>query len=191
MANTMTLSPFSGVAGMLARSWWLLLLRGIAGVLFGLAAFAWPGLTLVTLVLVFGLYALADGVVAVLAALLGGGIAGRWWLALAGVVSIAAGLFALFQPGLSGFSILVFIGAWSVVRGITDVVGAIALRREITNEWSLGLSGVLSVLFGLAILAAPLVGAVVLIWMVGAWALVAGLLCIVWSMRLRRLRRAV
>jgi len=171
----------------LARSWWLVLLRGIAGILFGVLAFVWPGLTLLTLVLLYGAYALVDGVVALVAAFTGRAThVPAWWLVVVGVLGIAAGLVTFLWPGITALALVVFIGAWAVAHGIFEIVGAIELRHEIGNEWMLILAGALSVLFGLAVLIMPGAGALGLIWAIGTYSIVFGALLVGLSLRLRR-----
>src|SRR5207253_10539453 len=97
----------------LARYWWLLLLRGIAAIVFGVLSFAWPGITLVTLVLFWGAFALVDGVLALANAIIGGGVGSRWWLALVGLAGIAAGIVTFMNPGLTAVVLLWFFAGWS------------------------------------------------------------------------------
>jgi uncharacterized membrane protein HdeD (DUF308 family) len=170
----------------LARNWWLLLLRGIAGIIFGVLAFLWPGLTLLTLIILYGAYALTGGVFAIAAAFMGGGEAGhRWWLAVMGLCGIVAGLLAFIWPGLTALVLLFFIAGWAVATGVMEIIGAIKLRKEIDNEWMLILSGVLSVLFGVAIAIMPGAGALALVWVIGAYAIVSGVLYCVLAFELR------
>ena len=132
----------------LARNWWLILLRGICAIIFGLLTFFWPGLTLITLILLYGVFALFDGGLAIGAAIMGGAPSPRWWLALVGVLGIAAGAVTLTWPGLTGLVLLFFIAGWAIAAGAFQIVGAIRLRKEIADEWLLIGSGALSVLFG-------------------------------------------
>ncbi|HTN97933.1 MAG TPA: HdeD family acid-resistance protein [Nordella sp.] len=170
----------------LAKNWWLLLLRGIAGILFGILAFAWPGITLLSLVILYGLYAFLDGLFAILAAIKGGGVESRWWLILIGILGVAAGLVTFFWTGITALVLTMFIGAWALIHGIFEIVGAIKIRKEIDNEWWLILSGALSVLFGLVILIRPGAGALALVWLIGAYAIVFGGLLVGFAFRLRK-----
>ena len=173
----------------LAERWWLVLLRGIAGIVFGVLAFAWPGLTLVTLVLLYGAYALVDGIFALLGAFTGRGKPlPTWWLVLVGIFGIAAGLVTFLWPGLTALVLVLFIGAWAVAHGIFEIIGAVQLRKEIDNEWLLILAGVLSVIFGLFVLVAPGAGALALIWVIGAYSVAFGILLVGFSLRLRKHR---
>lgn len=187
-----SLTPPAAIAGpthlhMLAKNWWLVLLRGIVSILFGLVAFAWPGLTLFTLVLFYGAFALVDGIIALASAFTGGAKpVPTWWLVLVGIAGIAAGIVTFLWPGLTAIVLVIFIGAWALVHGIFEIVGAIKLRKEIDNEWMLILAGVISVLFGLMVLFAPGAGALGLIWAIAAYSIVFGVLMIGLSFRLRK-----
>ena len=168
----------------LARNWWIVLLRGLAAILFGLLAFVLPGVTLITLVILYGVYALVDGIFALIAAVRGGS-GPRWWLAVVGLLGVAAGLLTFLWPAITALLLAAFIGAWSLARGIFEIVGAIRLRKEIDNEWLLILSGVLSVLFGAAVLLMPGAGALAIVWIIGAYAIVLGFLHVGLALRLR------
>ena len=173
----------------LAKNWWLLLLRGIASIIFGVLAFAWPGLTLVTLVLFYGAFALVDGVIALVAAFSGGAKPlPTWWLVIVGLLGIAAGIVTFVMPGITALLLIIFIGAWALVHGIFEIIGAIQLRKEIDNEWMLILSGVVSVLFGLIVLIAPGAGALGLVWVIAAYSIVFGISFVALAFRLKNHR---
>ena len=170
----------------LARNWWALALRGLFAVLFGLLAFAWPGLTLAALVILFGAYALVDGVFALLAAVRAAEAHERWWLfVLEGLAGIAASLITFMWPGITALVLLYLIAWWAVITGIFEIAAAIRLRKEISGEWVLVLSGAVSVIFGLVLLFRPGVGALAVIWLIGAYALVFGALLSMLAFRLR------
>ena len=181
-----------GLLSSLADYWWLLLLRGVAAVAFGVLAFFWPGLTLVVLVLVWGAYALADGILALWAAVAarGGDTGTRWWLALGGVVSILAGLVAFFYTGMTALVLLMFIAAWAIVIGVVLIWGAIELRKVLDDAWLLALDGVLSIAFGVILFARPGAGALALVWMIGWFAVVFGVIYIALAFRLKRFQRS-
>ena len=180
-----------GLLSALADYWWLLLLRGLAAIAFGVLAFFWPGLTLVALTLVWGAYALADGILALWAALAAaGGDAGRrWWLALGGVVSILAGLVAFFYTGMTALVLLMFIAAWAIIIGVVLIWGAIELRKILDDAWLIGLNGALAVAFGVLLFARPGTGALAVVWMIGWFAVVFGILHIALAFRLRRFKQ--
>ena len=176
----------------MADNWWLLLLRGIAAILFGVLALVWPGVTLITLTFMWGAYALVDGAVSLWAAIVGkgGGLAPRWWLAVVGVAGILAGLVAFLSPGITALVLLTFIAGWAIVIGVFEIVGAVRLRKEIEGEWLLALSGVLAILFGVALIAVPGAGLLSLVWLIGAFAIVAGVSYIGLALRLKKHRDA-
>ena len=183
---SMTLTP-RPMLHALAKGWWLLLLRGIAAIVFGVLAFAWPGMTLVTLVLFYGAFALVDGVIALVAAFRGGAKpVPTWWLVVVGLLGIAAGIATFVMPGITAIVLVLFIGAWALVHGIFEIIGAIQLRKEIDNEWMLILSGVVSVLFGLLVLIAPGAGALGLVWAIAAYSIVFGISFVALAFRLRK-----
>jgi uncharacterized membrane protein HdeD (DUF308 family) len=188
-------SPTSLAAPSLLHSltdhWWLFLIRGIAAIIFGVLAFAWPGVTLVVLVLFFGAFALVDGIASLIAAITGrGATSPRWWLAIVGLVGIAAGLLTFFWPGLTALVLLYFIAGWAIAMGVFQIIGAIQLRKEIDNEWLLILSGVVSVLFGILLLVMPGTGLLALVWLIAIDAIIFGALVIGFGLRLRKHRTA-
>jgi uncharacterized membrane protein HdeD (DUF308 family) len=166
-----------------AKNWWVLLIRGILAVLFAVMAFTLPGLTLVTLVLLYGVYALADG----LTALWVGGSSRAWSLVLAGVLGVIVGICTFIFPGITAIALLYLIAAWAIVRGIFEIMTAIQLRKEIRNEWALVIGGIISIIFGAVLFANPAAGALAMVWVIGAYALIFGLMMIVLAFRLRGL----
>jgi uncharacterized membrane protein HdeD (DUF308 family) len=171
----------------LARNWWVFLVRGLVAIAFGLVALMWPGATLVAFILFYGVFALIDGVFAVVAAIRGkSGAGARWWLATVGVLGIVAGLVTFFWPGITALALLVVIGTWALVYGVFEIVGAIRLRKEIDNEWWLLIHGVLAVLFGIMVLVRPGAGALALVWLIASFALLSGVLLVAFAFRLKR-----
>lgn len=170
----------------LARNWGLILLRGALAILFGVLAFIWPGITLLTLVFLYGAFALLDGGLSLVAAIRGGTPAPRWWLALVGVFGIAAGVLTLFWPQITALVLLMFIAAWAVVTGALQVWGALKLRNEIEGEWLLIASGLLSVAFGILLVIWPGAGALAMVLVIGSFAILYGGLLIGFALRLRK-----
>jgi uncharacterized membrane protein HdeD (DUF308 family) len=195
MAHTQaeTRLPLAGgmLLSSLADNWWLLLLRGLSAIAFGILAFFWPGLTLLTLILLWGVYALCDGVFALGAAIFakGGDMGPRWWLALAGIVSIFVGAVTFLYPGMTALVLLMFIAAWAIIIGLLQIWGAIEWRKVLDDAWLLALNGVLAVAFGAILFAWPGSGAVALVWMIGWFALVFGCLNVALSFRLKKFKR--
>lgn len=172
----------------MSRYWWVLLIRGIAAILFGLGIlFVWsPGAVVQTMTIVFGAYAIVDGVFAII-----GGIRNRahprWWaVVLEGIISIVAGVGALLFPGLAVLTLLTIIGIWAVATGVMEIIGAIQLRKEIDNEWMLIISGALSVIFGVMLLLGdPLANIVTLLWLFAVLAIGFGVMTVILAFRLR------
>ena len=181
----------SALLGRLAENWWLLLLRGVAAIAFGVIAFFWPGITLLSLTYLWGAYVFADGVFGLWAAIVGqgGDAASRWWLALTGIVSILASAVAFFWPGLTALVLLMFIAAWAIIIGVLLIYGAIQLRRVVENEWWLILSGLLSIAFGVLMIARPGAGALAVIWTIAWYAIFFGCLLIGLAFRLKKFKR--
>ncbi len=180
----------AGIESVLVRTWWLVALRGALNVLFGVLALLWPGITFVVLVLLFGAYALVNGIIALGSVLFGRTWAGRRWpLVLEGVVGIGVGLVTLFFPGITAAALLALVAIWALASGVFEIVEAIRLRREIEGEWLLGLAGALSVVFGVLVLLFPTAGAVTLAWLIGGYAVVFGVVLVALGFRLRKAAR--
>ncbi|HEY0919553.1 HdeD family acid-resistance protein [Devosia sp.] len=173
----------------LADNWLLFLLRGLAGIGFGVVSLIWPGLSLVMLVILYGAYALVDGVIALVAGIAGRSVAvSRWWLVAVGLFGIAAGVLTFVWPGITALVLLYLIAGWAIAIGVSQIIGAIQLRKEIDNEWLLVLQGALAVVFGLAMFLMPGAGALALIWVVGISAIVYGMLLVLFALKIRKFR---
>ncbi|GAA2408706.1 HdeD family acid-resistance protein [Actinomadura vinacea] len=172
---------------LITRHWWVLAVRGGFAVLFGLAALIWPGITVVALVLLFGAFALVDGVIALVGAIRGGFGRSRAWAAVTGIAGIVLGLVALIWPGITAFALLMLIAVWAIVVGVFEIVSAIALRREIEGEWLYVATGTISVLFGVVLFAWPAAGALAVVWLIGLFAIVLGALLLGAAFRLRKM----
>jgi uncharacterized membrane protein HdeD (DUF308 family) len=181
----------SAVLAALAENWWLLLLRGLVATAFGVIAFFWPDITLVALTYLFGIYAIVDGFVAIWAAFNAplGDAGPRWWLGLSGVVSILAGIAAFAYTSMTTLVLLMVIAIWAIIIGIVQIWGAIELRKILDDTWLLGLTGALSIAFGVIMIAKPGAGAVALVWTIGWFAIVFGGLYIALAFRLRQFKR--
>ena len=174
----------------LSRHWWALALRGVAAIVLGVLAFVLPGITLAALVLMFGVYALVDGIFNLIAAAQAREDERPWWeLVIEGVLSIAAGIVTFMWTGLTALVLLYVIGAWAVITGVLEIVAAIRLRHHIRGEVWLALSGVLSVAFGVLLFLFPAAGALALVLWTGAYAVVFGVLLLALAFRLRRAQR--
>lgn len=176
------------ILGNLARAWHWIVLRGVFALLFGIFAFIWPGITLAALVLVWGAYAIADGVMALIAAFTmheeGKPMAS---LIIVGILGIAAGVVTFLWPGMTALVLLLFIASWAVLMGIFEIAAAIRLRKHIENEWLLALSGLVSIIFGVLLFLQPGAGALAVIWLIGSFAIFFGILLIALGIRLKGL----
>lgn len=166
-------------------NWWTLLLRGMAAVLFGLFALVWPGITLAVLVIIYGAYALVDGIFTIIAGFRSVDGRRRTLLLAEGIIGVIAGLIALAWPGITAVALLYIISLWAILGGLLRIVTAILLRREIQNEWAMAASGALSVLLGVILGVLPGVGLLSLTWLIGVFALGVGATLIWLSFKVR------
>ena len=177
----------------LARNWGVLALRGLCAIIFGILAFAWPGITLKVLVLLYGAYALVEGILSIIAAVSkreGSGL--PWWaLLLEGLLGIAAGIVTFAWPKITALFLLFLIAAWAIVTGIFAIIAAIRLRKEIQGEFWLALSGVLSIVFGVLLFVRPGAGALAVVWLIGSYAIIFGILLLFLAFRLKRFKERV
>jgi uncharacterized membrane protein HdeD (DUF308 family) len=173
----------------LKRHWWVSVIRGIAAIVFGVIAFAYPGLTLATLVLLFGAWVLIDGVFRVVGAIGHHASDPEWGFHLIiGIVGIIIGFLTFHAPQITALALIIYIAAWALMIGATEIALAIKLRREIKGEWFLILMGLASIVFAVMLLWNPLPGALALVWLIGSYAIIFGILGIFFGFRLRSLR---
>lgn len=171
----------------LVQNRWLFALRGVLAILFGILAFIWPASSAVALVFLFGAYALLDGVITIAASIRHRMDNSRWWLGLIeGIVDIAAGVIAFIFPTLTAITLVFVIAIWAIITGLLEIATAIRLRREIDNEWSLGLAGVVSILLGVIMVINPGAGLIGLVWAIGLYAILFGVLMLVLAIRAGR-----
>jgi uncharacterized membrane protein HdeD (DUF308 family) len=169
--------------------WWLFLIRGIAAILFGILAYAQPGITLAVLVMFFGAYVMVDGIFAVIAALRLRTFDKEWWvMLLLGLVGIAVGVLTFHAPQITALALLLYIAIWAFVTGIMQVILGVRFRREIDGEFWLILSGILGIAFAILVLWNPLPGALAILWMIAAFAIVMGVTFILLAFKLRKLK---
>src|SRR5262245_20548415 len=174
------------LSNILSRYWWMTLLRGVIAILFGIMVFASPGISLASLVLVFGAFAFADGVGNVITALGGREEHESWWvLLLSGLAGIGIGLLTFFNPAVTALALLFYISIWSIATGFMMIVAAVRLRKEIEGEFWLALAGVASVLFGMLLMARHGEGALTVLWLIGSYAIVLGVFLVMLSLRTR------
>ena len=179
----------SGILGLFTRSWWVVFLRGLVAIVFGILAFAWPGVTLATLVLLFGGYVLLDGIFSLFAAISGWRHReDRWLLLLEGFIGIWAGTVTFRTPAITAVMLVLFIAVWAMATGVLRIVAAIRLRKEISGEVWLAFSGLASVVFAFMIMLRPGAGALALLWVIAGYALVLGASLVMLGIELRSLR---
>lgn len=173
------------MAEALSGSRWLLGLRGVVAIIFGILAILFPGLTLQTLVIFFGAYALVDGVFDIITAFRNRTTNPRWWaLLLEGIIGILAGIVVFLNPLIAEITLLYIIAGWSIITGILEIIAAIELRKQINNEVLMGLAGILSVLFGFMLILFPITGLVTIAWIIAGYAIAFGVLMIILALRL-------
>ena len=173
---------------LLSRRWWWILVRGIAAILFGIVAFARPGLTLWALVVLFAAYAIVDGA----SMIVFGRRLGNWfWYALAGLVSMAAGVVAIAWPGITAMALLWVIAAWAILSGIFQIMSGMEIRKEVEGEWVLYVGGALAILFGLMLFFRPGAGALSVVWLIGTFMILFGILQVILSFKLKGLQGKV
>ncbi|MBV8497876.1 MAG: DUF308 domain-containing protein [Candidatus Eremiobacteraeota bacterium] len=170
----------------LARNWWALLIRGIAAVVFGILAFLWPGATIVAIGVLFGAYALVDGVFAIVAAVRAAETQQRWWpFVIEGIIGILIAAITVYDIRITLLALYFTIAAWAFLTGIFELVAAVELRKVVANEVWLIIGGLASILFGILMIWFPLAGVLAIIWLIAAYAIVFGIIMIALSLRLR------
>ena len=169
----------------LKRHWWVPVLRGVAAIIFGVIAFTHPVMAAATLVLFFGAWVLIDGVFRVVGAIGHRSSDPDWvWQLIIGVLGIIIGFLTFHAPGITALALVIYIAAWALMIGATEIVAAIKLRREIKGEWFLILTGLASIIFAVLLLWNPVAGAAALIWIIAWYALIMGVLEIIFGFRL-------
>jgi uncharacterized membrane protein HdeD (DUF308 family) len=180
------------LAAILARNWWVLLARGVVAMSFGVLTFTSPGISLASLVLLFGGFCLADGLMAAWTAFsIRKQKENGWLLLIGGLLGIGVGLLTIFQPTVSGLALLFYIAIWAIATGVVQVLTAIRLRQELANEWMLILAGLASVAFGALLMARPGAGALAVLWLITSYAIVFGFLLVVLAFRVRSVARRI
>lgn len=170
----------------LARNWWMLVLRGVFAIIFGVLAFLFPGTAGEALVIFFGAYALVDGIFNIIAAFSSMSSNRDWWvMLLEGVVGVIAGILTFIWPGGAALVLLTFIAVWAIMTGIFEIITAFRLRHEIDNEVLMGLAGLASIIFGVLLVVFPVSGALAIVWMIAAYAIIFGVILIALGLRLR------
>ena len=180
------------LASILKQGWWLLVLRAVVAIAFGVLTFMQPSISLTALVLLFGVYALADGILGLWLAFSGRKINDYWWvLLLASLVGIGVGILTFVEPGITALALLFYIAVWAIATGVLQLVAAARLRKEISGEWWLVLAGLASVAFGVILIARPTAGALAVLSLIAAYAIVFGVLQLLLAFKARSFVHAV
>lgn len=180
------------LATILFRNWWVLLLRGLISIAFGILILLQPGISLAALIICFGAFALADGILGVWTAFTGSKEHESWWvLLLEGLLGIGVGVLTFVAPGITALALLFYIAIWAIATGVLEIVAAVRLRKEIEGEWWLILCGIASVAFGVFLMAQPGEGALAVLWLIATYAIVFGLLLVLLALKARSFLRRV
>jgi len=182
--------PEKVMAHLMKDAWWIFVVRGVAGILFGLVTLMWPAATLLLLVALFAAYAMIGGIAAVVGVWrsrnaqqsTGNG----WMIVLLGMVAIASGIIALIWPGVTALALVLIMGVNALIAGVIDVSVAVRLRRVIRGAWMMVLAGIVSIIFGVAVLVFPSAGALALVWLISVYAIVTGVLLLAMGIQARR-----
>lgn len=174
----------------LSQYWWVLVVRGLMAILLGIFAFVWPVQTVAALVIAFGALALFDGVFSITAAIAGRKLTQDWWvLLLQGLLGIGIGAVTLLNPAITAVALLACIAVWAIGLGVLQIAAAIKLRHEVSGEWWLAVGGVLGAAFGILLIARPAEGALAVLWLIGIYALVWGVMMLVGGIDVHRLQK--
>ncbi len=174
------------LAAMLSRTWWVMMLRGVIAILFGIVAWILPAASLAVLLLLFGAYALLDGILGVWVAISGRKERDHWWVLLIwGLTGIGIGLLTLMAPGVTAIVLLFYIAIWAMMTGVLQIIAAIRLRKEVVGEWLFLIGGIASLLFGIVLISRPGVGILALIWLIATYAVLFGLILVFLGFKLR------
>jgi uncharacterized membrane protein HdeD (DUF308 family) len=179
-------SVVANLGSILSRNWWHLLLRGFVAIGFGILIFANPGISLQVLVYLFGLYVLVEGVIGLSLAVQARDVYDSWGaLLLWGLLGVAIGVLAFVKPDITALALLFYIALWAIASGVLEIVAAVRLREFISNEWLLTIAGLVSVAFGVWLIAQPERGALAVLWVIGAYAVLFGVLIVVFALKIR------
>jgi len=173
------------------RFWWTFVLRGVLAIIFGILAITWPGVTIASLVMLYGAYALLEGILSVWSGITEYGQRERWWMELlGGILSIIVGIMTFAWPGITALALLYIIAFWAIFRGVLEILAAIRLRKVIQGEFWLALAGIFSILCGVFLIARPGSGAVALVTVIGGFVIAFGVLLVVLGFRLKGFSKA-
>ena len=172
---------------LLAKYWWTFLIRGLLAIAFGFIALVWPGITLMVLVVLFGIYVIVEGLFSIIAAFSNRATRSWWVLLLEGLASLVIGCIAFIWPGITAVVLLIFIAIWAIFTGLLEIGAAVQLRKEMQGEWILALTGILSILIGIILIINPGAGALAVVWLIGVYAIIFGGLLTFLGLKFRKL----
>jgi uncharacterized membrane protein HdeD (DUF308 family) len=168
------------------KHWWQVAVRGLIALIFGIMLLAWPGVSLFIFAILFGAFAFVDGIFTLVAAVnYKAGAGRRTWLFVRGILGIIVGIITFFWPAITMLALVLLIGAWALVTGIMELIFAFSAVRETGAKWLFAVSGILSIILGILLLVSPLAAAIAVIWVIGAYAVIVGIVLIVLGFRLR------
>ena len=171
---------------MIEKRWWVFALRGLIAAALGIIVLVNPGIALLTMIIVFGIYSLVDGLFDIIIGFSSRKENKQWWAVLiAGIANVVIGVISLSNPSITGTALVYLIAARALINGVLEIVAAIQLRHFIEGEWMMIVSGILSILFGVVLFASPNQGALALLWVIGIFAIVIGIWLIIFAFRLR------
>lgn len=174
------------IGEVLFDKWWVLLLRGLVSIAFAVLIWMQPAITLKAMIILFGAFALVDGVLGVWSAFSSRKDRNNWWvLMLWGLVGIGIGIITFVAPAVTALALLFYIAIWAIVTGVLEIIAAVRLRKEIQGEWLLGLAGLLSLVFGILLIMHPGAGVLAVLWLVAAYALILGVLMVILAFKVR------
>ncbi len=174
------------IGEVLFEKWWVLLLRGLVSIAFAVLIWMQPAITLKAMIILFGAFALVDGVLGVWSAFSSRKDRNNWWvLMLWGLVGIGIGIITFVAPAVTALALLFYIAIWAIVTGVLEIIAAVRLRKEIQGEWLLGLAGLLSLVFGILLIMHPGAGVLAVLWLVAAYALILGVLMVILAFKVR------
>jgi uncharacterized membrane protein HdeD (DUF308 family) len=174
------------IGEVLFEKWWVLLLRGLVSIAFAVLIWMQPAITLKAMIILFGAFALVDGVLGVWSAFSSRKDRNNWWvLMLWGLVGIGIGIITFVAPAVTALALLFYIAIWAIVTGVLEIIAAVKLRKEIQGEWLLGLAGLLSLVFGILLIMHPGAGVLAVLWLVAAYALILGVLMVILAFKVR------
>lgn len=171
------------------KHWWQIALRGLIALTFGILVLAWPGVSLFVFAIIFGAFVFVDGIFTLVAAVkYKAGAGRRTWLFIRGIAGIVVGIITFFWPAITALALVILIAAWALVTGVMELVFAFRANQNSAIRWMFAISGILSLILGILMLARPIAGMLVIVWIIGGYAVIAGILLIILGFRLRSVK---